>query len=413
MRILYFAFVFGVLTSLRVEGQNQWQEQYPFLKLEESDLRFPGGVGKFNRFLDRLDALAFSGEGRLQVVHMGGSHVQAGTLSDGMRKGLQRMSPGLRGERGFLFPFSLAKTNEPYNYSVWETGEWDGQRCSVNQHEARWGMSGIVATTTDSTATVRIRAYSGDTSSYAFTSVRVYHPPVGDSLYIPIVDTSEFRLDTSYYDDRGFTEFQFNRPYKEFKFGLKSDSTRKQFILQGIQFMDGWPGISYHALGVNGASTKSYLRCEDLPKNLEAIKPDLVIFGIGINDAYMSEDRFDAEVFEARYDSIMDLFEAVNPEVVFLFLTNNDSYYRRRFPNPNALAVSEVMYRLAEERDAAVWDLFAVMGGLGSIDTWVDYDLARGDRIHMTRAGYELQARLLTDAIERSWLNRIKEKADE
>ena len=45
-------------------------------------------------------------------------------------------------------------------------------------------------------------------------------------------------------------------------------------------------GVKYHSIGVNGASVPSYLRCDYLMDQLKLVKPDLVIFSIGINDAY-------------------------------------------------------------------------------------------------------------------------------
>lgn len=401
------SFIFALL-SCTAWSQVDLQSKYPFLHLEANEISLPGSGKNWNRFLEKLDDLAFNGEGKISVLHMGGSHVQAGTLSSAMRNELQRLSPGLKGSRGFFFPFALAKTNEPTNFSFTSSANWNGYRCSVTSHDARWGMSGITAETEDSTAKVSLRAYDGDTGRYAFQVIRIFHPQ-SDAYYYPIVDSSKFEIDTIFYSENGYTEFQFKQSYKEFSFALSGSDSAQKFVWQGVQIIDAWPGMTYHAIGVNGASTKSYLRCEDFEKNMHALAPDLVVFGIGINDAYMSEESFIPEEFQARYDSLMDIFESINPDVVFLFLTNNDSYFRRKYPNPNAVAVKAVMMNLAKERDAAVWDLFEVMGGLGSIDLWVENNLARRDRIHFTNEGYRFQAELLSRAFEKAWIKHIRE----
>lgn len=388
-------------------GQQEVQEKYTFMHLEANVIELPGDDDKWEDFLDKLDQLAFEGEGKINVLHMGGSHVQAGTLSQAMRENMQRMSPGLKGGRGFFFPFSLAQTNEPHNFSFTSRADWKGYRCSVSNHDAEWGMSGITTETTDRNAKVALRAYDGENDRYSFSGIRIFHPK-RDELFYPVIDSSDFAVDTIFYDERGYTEFRFKEEYQEFSFSLDGSEDAEKFIWQGVQYLDNFPGLSYHAIGVNGASTKSYLRCEDFAENIKSIAPDLVVFGIGINDAYMSEESFKPEEFEARYDTLMDLLEAANPDVVFLFLTNNDSYYRRRYANPNAVAVRNVMMKLAKERDAAIWDLFEVMGGMGSVDLWVDSDLARRDRIHFTREGYRMQADLLAYAFERAWLDHIR-----
>jgi lysophospholipase L1-like esterase len=95
--------------------------------------------------------------------------------------------------------------------------------------------------------------------------------------------------------------------------------------------------------------------------------------------------------------------------VSFIFVTNNDTYYNRKYPNRNALKVQEVMQNLAEKHNGAVYDMFAIMGGLGSIDDWRDNNLAAKDRIHLTKRGYELQADLMFEAFRNSFGDYLSE----
>jgi lysophospholipase L1-like esterase len=83
-------------------------------------------------------------------------------------------------------------------------------------------------------------------------------------------------------------------------------------------------------------------------------------------------------------------------------VTNNDTYYQKKYPNKNAIAVQEVMFKLAKKYDGAVFDLFEVMGGLGSINDWERASLAASDRVHLSRKGYELQADLMTYAFQKA-----------
>ena len=89
-------------------------------------------------------------------------------------------------------------------------------------------------------------------------------------------------------------------------------------------------GITYHSIGVNGASVPSYLKCEHLPIQLEEINPDLVIFSIGINDAY--SPGFSKQKFIQNYDSLIQIVRKINPKAAILFTTNNDSYYKKKIP---------------------------------------------------------------------------------
>jgi lysophospholipase L1-like esterase len=159
------------------------------------------------------------------------------------------------------------------------------------------------------------------------------------------------------------------------------------------------PGITYNAIGVNGAGTYSYLRCQDFDKQIHGIVPDVVVFGIGVNDANVPEADFNPSMYEARYDSLIYKIRETNPDCAFLFITNNDTYYQKKHPNRNAFQVQATMRRLAEKHGGALYDLFDVMGGLGSITQWKNANLASSDLIHLTREGYELQGDMMFTAI--------------
>ena len=74
----------------------QWQQPYQFWQsqwvqdfvpveglgcLDSSRLYFPSGDKAFSLFFQRLDTLLREGTGQINIMHIGGSHVQAGTFS--------------------------------------------------------------------------------------------------------------------------------------------------------------------------------------------------------------------------------------------------------------------------------------------------------------------------------------------
>jgi lysophospholipase L1-like esterase len=209
---------------------------------------------------------------------------------------------------------------------------------------------------------------------------------------------------TSFIDTlNGYAEYSFTPEVDVLNFGYHTtDSLAGTFALQGVYLGESANGITYNAIGVNGASTRSYLKCERFDEHLQTLHPDLAIFGIGINDANVPDGEFDAALYEARYDSLISQFRFANPNTCILFVTNNDTYYQKRYPNKNALVVQEVMYRLAKKHDGAVFDLFTVMGGLGSINQWQQANLAATDKIHLSKKGYELQADLMAFAFQKA-----------
>ena len=186
-----------------------------------------------------------------------------------------------------------------------------------------------------------------------------------------------------------------------------------EFTLTGVLLENGASGISVHGVGVNGASVPSYLRCDDFERDLELIKPDLIIFGIGINDA--AEKDFEKRTFMKNYDDLIQIIQRVNPDCALLFLTNNDSYKRvrvkkkRRYEvNPNGKIVEDAFMEMGRQYNAAVWDQFDIMGGLRSMSDWEKAGLAQKDKVHFTNAGYQLIGDLLYNALITSYLEHVK-----
>ncbi len=63
--------------------------QYPFLHADQNQLTFPGAPDAYEKLFKKFDQVLFSGRGQVQVVHIGGSHIQADMWSDRMRQRLQ------------------------------------------------------------------------------------------------------------------------------------------------------------------------------------------------------------------------------------------------------------------------------------------------------------------------------------
>ena len=382
---------------------------YSFIDYQKNTLQFPGGEQGFEKFYQKLDTLTFYGKGKVNILHIGGSHVQAGTLSNRMRENMFTLAEGIKGDRGFIFPFRMAHTNNPRNYKVSYTGTWDGCRNALRRNHCPWGLSGITATTYDSLTTAQVYAFDKDSVIYSFNRVQIYHLVTPESFEVRLDST--FDVSSVWTDSiAGVTTFELAQSYDTLRFEmLKTDSAQSFFVMQGIKLDSGQDGLSYTSIGVNGASVPAYLRCQYFEPQLATVSPDLVIFGIGINDSYVPENQFSQEDFEQNYRDLMNIFRSVNPDVQFLFMSNNDSYYKRRFPNPNVFKVRDAMVNLSKEYSAAYWDLFDIMGGLNSIRLWEYEGLAKRDKVHFTPSGYVLQADLLFKAFRDSYGDHLNE----
>jgi len=66
--------------------------------------------------------------------------------------------------------------------------------------------------------------------------------------------------------------------------------------------------------------------------------------------------------------------------------------------------VRSVIYELAEEYDAKVWDLYGIMGGSGSARTWRDAGMMKTDLVHFTKEGYLIKGDLFYQAFLEDYL---------
>ena len=380
-------------------------KQYDFIHYENNSLNFYDDSSSFETFFDKLDKLIFEGKGKISVMQVGGSHIQADIWSDRMRQNFFKFSPGLNGGRGFIFPYTLAHTNNPYYYKVTYTGTWKGFRSAVKKHKSEYGVSGITASTYDSLSTFQLRFRNKHCPRYDFNRVKVFHDLDSTSFKLAFVADSNHTIVVN--EEIGYTEYIFDHYIDSVAFTItKTDTVQDHFNLYGLSLENDDPGIVYHAIGANGASTASYLRCGKFTQHLPALKPDLVIFCMGINDAYHAD--FVPADYELNYDTLVQWVRSVNPDVAIIFTTNNDSYYKRRYPNKRAEQVREVMISLAKRHNAAVWDLYGVMGGLGSSRTWERNKLVKRDKIHFTSKGYRLVGDLMFSSLVEAYDNHLK-----
>jgi lysophospholipase L1-like esterase len=384
--------------------------EYPFLRNEINKISFPGDTNAFSQLFEKMDKLIFQGKGQVNIMHFGGSHIQADLFSNTFRNNLLTFHPGIIASRGLVFPFSAAKTNNPYNYISTFKGNWTPVRNIHREIVKPLGMSGIAIYTSDTAAeiTIKIRNSAFETF-HEFNRIRIIGHSENMSFEPILKLDSIFFLNGKY--DSTSSSYLFNlQTYADSLTILfqSNDTLYNPFTLSGIILENDFPGLTYHSVGVNGASVPSYLKCENLERDLLLIKPDLVIFSIGINDA--SGDNFDPEVFKSNYTELIRRIKQSSPDCAILFTTNNDSYRRVRrkyYVNNNGPIAQTAFFELARQHNAGVWDFFSIMGGLKSMSEWEKAGLANRDKIHFVSPGYRLMGDLIYNAFINEYLKHL------
>ena len=402
---ILFVFVLMVALFAKAQSNAHPDTEYDFVNYKENYIRFYDKDASFHTFYKKLHTLLSDRKGKVRIMQIGGSHIQAEIWPDQVRMDFLEFSDSLNGGRGFVFPFKMAKTWNPKNHQISFTGKWESFRNSVKKHKEKWGVSGITVKTVDSISSFQIRYKHDSLTNYTFNRIKVFHDLDASSFKISLVSGILKKIIEN--KELGFTEFFLENSQDSLSFEIKkTDNNQTHFNIYGLSLENDDPGIVYTSIGVNGSKTSSYLRNDMFVNQLKTIDPDLVIFCIGINDAYY--DSFSPKEYADNYEKLMQWIQLVNPNVEFLFVTNNDSYYKRKYPNKRVFKAREVMINLAKNHHAGLWDLFEIMGGLNSIKYWEEKGYAKADKIHFTDRGYQLIGNLMFQALMNDYDNFIK-----
>ncbi len=394
---------------------------------EVNNFQFADSSRYFQRFFLSLDSVYAGHKRKVHIFHIGGSHIQADIYPNRLRTYLQSSSEYTMSQRGFVFPFKLANTNNPANYRITSDAKWMGKRSSLKKDSIAWGLAGITAIFDEEVDTVSVEANhkSYNKKPYYFNKFRLFYNTWNESYQVTPVDTS--LVDSIFIDrETNYVEYFFKENQQTFDFEVRRvDSLAAEpFLLMGMELMNDEPGVEYTSIGVNGADFPSYARSAFFEKQLQLYKPDMFIISIGTNDTYMPAAAFDPEKFRSDYEAFLQLIQRVNPDCAILLTVPNDSYYKRKVANPNTAKAEAVIVELAQKYHMAVWNFYQVMGGYRSSQKWYQNHFMPRDRIHFTQKGYHIKSDLLMEAFVTEWekatgrepgslLKVIRENADE
>ncbi len=326
--------------------------------------------------------------GTLKVLHLGDSHVQIGHFSSEIKRLLEVKQSGIQ------FPYSLAKSVDGRIFKSKAVGRWEGT--SILQPSTGWniGLAGYAVTTRDSAAQIQFVLKD---SLGTLNRIRIW--ATADSCSMEPTLGLSFKLSRRVKNGNCiFWDFESAEQLRQFSLSLlKSSASQDVFTLHGLEILSDQKGLEYQDLGVAGAQFTHLKSRGNLVLNqIEIMKPDLIICSFGTNEAYNA--NWNSESYRQALQAFMQEVKAKSPETVFLFTSPPDTRSQKRIPRYQ----QEVIQTLAE-MPTAYYDLNQVMGGFGSSEEWVKNGCFLKDQLHLTREGYQLQAKLFVLALFKSW----------
>lgn len=384
-------------------------KKYPFIHFNRNHYDFyTEDSPNFEKLFYDFQQMIQNKDRKLNFYHIGGSHLQADIYSHEMRTFLQTNWEGLPGERGLIFPFDLAHTNNPWNYEFKSPNKWTDYRSVVDRPDSLdYGILGVVIECPDSLINIKFK-YDKTTVKPGFDRLRIYHNKGKFPFSIHFGEQEIFVLRKQTNEAIGYTDVHFTDELQDFDlYFMRDTSSAYKLRIGGFQLSNKKPGISYNAIGVNGAGLYTYLANKDFEEQLKQFPPDFFAFSVGTNDANVPYASFKPEVYRANLDSVLVKVLRANPNCALLLTVPNDAYYKKKYLNKNVAREREMIIELAKKYEAAVWDMYGIMGELGSSRTWSRSGLMRTDLVHFTGSGYKLKGEMFFESFLK-WLEQME-----
>ncbi|MGG7035521.1 MAG: GDSL-type esterase/lipase family protein [Flavobacterium sp.] len=406
-------------------------------------------------FLNKLADLEKTNSGKINIVHIGDSHIQADLLTDRIRTNLQNTFGN--GGRGFVFPHKLARTNGSWDVRFISDVNWDNHKIVSTDYSSFLGLSGIALTTTAENFNIEL---SVKDSFDFFNTIKIITPEnensfavatskIATSVVVKISKKKTHKIKGGEVLSVIAAKYDVSVANLKKANGLKSENIRAgkilkipsdekqsvskktfsfqplpmisdenyhyyssdkslnqiylvptqktgKYALNGLVLENNNSGIVYHNIGINGCQLSHYNKYPLFFEQLKALKPDLVVVSLGTNESF---SRLSSAEYMKQLNVFLQNIKTQNPNVEFLISTPPPSLFSRKIPNVFVADYANSIIENASKMNYSVWDLYSQMGGFANIKRNFNAGIIGSDRVHYTKSGYEKQGDLLSKAI--------------
>ena len=398
---------------------------------------------------------------KINIVHIGDSHIQGDLMTNEIRKNLQQKFGN--GGRGLVFPYQLAKTNGSYNERFYSNRSWESYRNIHPFKSLPVGLSGIALWRDNDGFAVELNIKD---AAYKFNSIYIITPQnqnmfnlatssqtktiqsterkiithkikkgeaistIADKYNISVADikrannlksnniragrtlkiltneTKPKNITSSEFVSLDLESDSFSHSYHSdqalSKIYLIPNKNAEKYELNGIVLEKDSPGVIYSGIGVNGAKFSDYNKYPLFFDQLKALHPDLLVFSLGTNESY---DHMEASAYIKELREFIKNVKAQNSNVSIIVMTPPPSLLKARKPNVYIRDYAKSILEIAKTDGFAVWDLYDEFGGMDGIRDLKSSGLIGPDWVHYSKKGYEKQGNLFTEAFLKAYDN--------
>src|ERR1700733_566875 len=351
--------------------------------------------GALDHFYETLRQLHSGQRHTVRIVHYGDSPTTADLITGDARDLLQERFGN--GGLGFIL---VAKPWAWYgHHGVDVSGDgWKIDTAVGSMREANYGLGGAIFTgQAGATSTFHLSAHDS-------TSIEVQYlaQPNGGSLEISADGQSDGTISTAADAKQNAAAAL---PIPAGSRVIKLTVIGSPVQLFGVAFGRDNPGLTYHSIGLNGASTTVMSRAfnpNTFAVSLEHRNPDLVVINYGTNESSFPsyvEKQYEPELIRA-----IGRVRTALPDTSILIMSPMDRGERSgdtitpMRPTPEIVAIQQ---RVAEQTGCGFFNTYQARGGNGTMARWYDHHpaMVSADLIHPSPQGARIVAQLLTGQI--------------
>lgn len=417
---------------------------------------------QLKHFFTSLKELSEGKRKKVNIVHIGDSHIQADFFSGRVRSLIQEQFGN--GGLGFTFPYQLARTNSNNFVRYSSNSDWENRRNIYPVNGAKVGLSGIALSSTAKDAVIKVDLRE---SKFAFTKVKLFTPnneltyrvgitdrdvnltnttvaktsshkiksgeslsgiakkysttvahlkqlnklkstniQAGKTLVIPTKEVERPKIATSIFQPVHYSKqktcFAFDFPNATAQFYLYSEAQNTPNDINGIVLENDQAGIVYHTIGVNGARYSDYNKYPLFFDQLEGLEADLVIISMGTNEAF---DKIDGESFKTEINRFLKEVKSKNPQASILVTSPPPSYFSKGNPNTVASTLANEIIINGVDQKYAIWDMYYNLGGTLGLPYLIEEQMLAKDLVHYTIKGYEYTGTLFYEGLMKVYQN--------
>ncbi len=388
-------------------------KQFSFIK--ENLNKIENDSSSLHFFYKKLYELQETKKGRVDIVHIGDSHLQADHFSGTIRQKLQ-LKFGNAG-RGLVFPYHIAKSNEPTTYKTTSNAIWDSKRNVHFEKPLPIGISGFTIETSKSFAEINLTVKDQPGLGYSFTKFTLFQEKGLHNYDITICD--EINCEKGFFKSKDTlinsfaSELKFDKPISQIilRNNYTDSLNQKTTRIYGMLLENDSSGVLYNMIGVNGAEYRHYLMSKYFMQQLSYLNADLIIVSLGTNEAFSA--GFDKNLFYHHIDTLITNIKNASPNASILLTTPGDSFRksrRGRVKNPDMKEARITIINYCLQHNLPYWDLYEIMGGYGAMAKWFTAKLSAKDRVHFSGRGYQIQGILFYKALMNGFEKYINTK---